>query len=403
MDKNSRIIELFETVNTARILETLKQTDRAILSYRKVTTQFPSLSLGYRALARLYQSQGKFEQAFENFQKVITLERKKSVPAYVRNCKETSFPPCSTPILRHNLEQLEYLIEHGIVSARLRSRFDGQRRFLEKIQNDRKYDLPFPLAEKMLTILGREYYEPYNLYLPQASERPAINPNLDFRSLEKRFRENAGVLYFDDFLTPETLAALQRLSTESTIWYDAKPGGYIGTYQHHGFNCGLLYQIASELRKNLPGIIGSNPLTTMWGFKYDQNLEGIRVHADPAIVNVNFWVTPDSANRNPETGGMVVYPAAPPEDWKLDDYNGYEAQDKIYQFIKANKVPTDRIPYRQNRVVIFNSKYFHETDKYDFSEGYTNRRVNFTFLYGDPMSDPMFWTTNFWGMERYRS
>lgn len=36
------------------------------------------------------------------------------------------------------------------------------------------------------------------------------------------------------------------------------------------------------------------------------------VHADDARVNLNFWVTPDDANLDPTSGGLVVYPKEPP-------------------------------------------------------------------------------------------
>lgn len=38
------------------------------------------------------------------------------------------------------------------------------------------------------------------------------------------------------------------------------------------------------------------------------------MHADHAAVNLNFWVTPDEANLDPSSGGLVVYPKAPPAD-----------------------------------------------------------------------------------------
>jgi hypothetical protein len=41
-----------------------------------------------------------------------------------------------------------------------------------------------------------------------------------------------------------------------------------------------------------------------------------------------------------------------------------------------------RVPYRQNRAVIFDSDLFHETDTIRFKEGYLNRRINVTMLYG---------------------
>ena len=50
--------------------------------------------------------------------------------------------------------------------------------------------------------------------------------------------------------------------------------------------------------------------------------------------------------------------------------------------LKKSKGNTKVIPYRENRAVIFNSNLFHETDNYEFKEGYENRRVNVTLLFG---------------------
>ena len=41
-----------------------------------------------------------------------------------------------------------------------------------------------------------------------------------------------------------------------------------------------------------------------------------------------------------------------------------------------------RVPYRANRAVIFDSDLFHETDTIRFKDGYLNRRINVTMLYG---------------------
>jgi hypothetical protein len=40
------------------------------------------------------------------------------------------------------------------------------------------------------------------------------------------------------------------------------------------------------------------------------------------------------------------------------------------------------VPYRANRAVIFDSDLFHETDRIAFKDGYLNRRINITLLYG---------------------
>ena len=45
----------------------------------------------------------------------------------------------------------------------------------------------------------------------------------------------------------------------------------------------------------MPIVVGTEDLRQAWDFKYDQRLGGIILHADFARVNINFWLTPDSA------------------------------------------------------------------------------------------------------------
>ena len=108
---------------------------------------------------------------------------------------------------------------------------------------------------------------------------------------------------------------------------------------------------------------------------------GIPVHADPAMVNVNFWLTPDSANNDAATGGMVVWDKAAPPDWGHAEYNTNVS--RIRRFLRDTGAKSRKVHYRQNRVVIFNSDLFHETDTLDFKPGYENRRLNMTLLFGE--------------------
>ena len=55
---------------------------------------------------------------------------------------------------------------------------------------------------------------------------------------------------------------------------------------------------------------------------------------------------------------------------------------RIREELKKSKGNTKVIPYNENRAVIFNSNLFHETDIYEFKEGYENRRINVTLLFG---------------------
>ena len=51
-------------------------------------------------------------------------------------------------------------------------------------------------------------------------------------------------------------------------------------------------------------------------------------------------------------------------------------------FLRGAGARAVTVPYRANRAVIFDSDLFHETDEIHFREGYENRRINVTFLYG---------------------
>ena len=53
----------------------------------------------------------------------------------------------------------------------------------------------------------------------------------------------------------------------------------------------------------------------------------------------------------------------------------------LKNFIKKN-ANCETIPYKFNRAVLFNSAFFHETDKIDFKTGYESRRINITYLFG---------------------
>ena len=102
--------------------------------------------------------------------------------------------------------------------------------------------------------------------------------------------------------------------------------------------------------------------------------------ADFATVNVNFWITRDDANLDPQSGGLVIWDKCAPREWDFAAYNGEAAP--IREFLARSKARSVRVPYRANRAVIFDSDLFHETDRMDFKPGYENRRINVTLLYG---------------------
>ncbi len=209
---------------------------------------------------------------------------------------------------------------------------------------------------------------------------PAVNP-ANAEEIARRWRESKPqIVVIDNLLTEAALEAVRLFCWGSTIWQRPYEKGYLGAVPARGFACPLLGQIADELRDVFPTVIGEHGLGLMWGFKYDSSLSGIPMHADQAAVNVNFWITPDDANRNPDGGGLVVWDVKAPQDWNFDRYNADVPG--IRAFLEKAGAKPIVIPHRANRAVIFDSDLFHETDRIEFKDGYLNRRINVTMLYG---------------------
>jgi tetratricopeptide (TPR) repeat protein len=212
-------------------------------------------------------------------------------------------------------------------------------------------------------------------------EGPAVNSRNDIAAIERQWATaSPQVVVIDDFLSAPALAALRRFCHGSTIWREAYEKGYLGAFPEHGLACPLLAQIAEELKSLCRGIFLDHPLLQLWAFKYESRLSGIPLHADFAAVNVNFWIAPDEANRNPDGGGLVIWDVPAPLDWDFKTYNNDPQAGR--EFLAGRGARPLTVPHRCNRAVIFDSDLFHETDAVDFAEGYLNRRINLTLLYG---------------------
>ena len=210
---------------------------------------------------------------------------------------------------------------------------------------------------------------------------PTINPANVASAAQQWRTRRPQIAVIDNILTDEALAELRRFCWGSTVWRTSYERGYLGAVPEHGFASPLLAQIADEFRTAYADICGNHALKYLWAFKYDSKLDGVGIHADDAAVNVNFWITSDEANLDPERGGLIVWDVAAPLDWEYSKYNGDLAATR--DFLKRTNARPVTIPYRSNRAVIFDSDLFHETDTIRFKEGYLNRRINVTFLYGD--------------------
>ena len=174
---------------------------------------------------------------------------------------------------------------------------------------------------------------------------------------------------------------MRRYCAESTVWKRDYEAGYIGATPQDGFACPLLAQIAEEIATTFPQIVGPHAFRYLGAFKYDSELStGTNTHADFSSVNVNFYIAPDEANLDPQSGGMRIWDVAARTEDELRRYNSDEQA--IREHLKDAKVTV--VPHKANRAVMFRSALFHKTDHCRFADGYLNMRINVSLLFGDP-------------------
>ena len=286
--------------------------------------------------------------------------------------------PVPEPRIRHDYEQLQLLEQRGKLDGPGRDALKVLKRYYDQSDDVRATFAPEGAeAQALKRALGRIHHLPD---LPFAGR--ALG-HADYGALEDQYFSDRLVV-IDDFLSGEALAVLRRFCEEATVWKSYYTHGYLGALLARGFGPRVLLALSEELRRVMPRVIGSDRLLQAWGFKYDQRMQGINMHADFAKVNVNFWITPDGACEDPASGGMVVYDLPVPKSWTFVDYNTDAA--KLEAFLRVHGAKSVRVPYRENRCVLFDSSLIHVSDEMHFKAGYENRRVNVTLLYGKALS-----------------
>ena len=78
----------------------------------------------------------------------------------------------------------------------------------------------------------------------------------------------------------------------------------------------------------------------------------------------------------------MVWDKPAPLEWTFAQYNSRTPDRRSATSWQKSGAQSVTVPYRANRAVIFDSDLFHETDQIAFKEGYLNRRINITMLYG---------------------
>lgn len=364
--------------NLGTSLHRLGRLEEAEASLVRATALDPAFAPAWRNLANTRLDRGDTPGAMAALERLAVLERG---PDRRAASGDKSFAMTSRTKLEHDIEQLRYLRGRGVLGPAWDATIAGYGLALASLDTPEADPGMVPLPPAAAPIRAS-----YNRLIhkdPGARlDGPAISPAFDGAAAEAMYRaREPGIAWGDGLLTDEALAALRRFCLESTIWFQFRYGnGYLGAFQDQGFCCPLLAQIADELRAAMPGVVGPHPLRQTWAFKYDHRLSGIRMHADAAAVNVNFWLTPDEANLDPDGGGLVVWDKEAPLDWDFARYN--RDTPAVRRFLDESGAQAVTVPHRQNRAVLFNSDLFHETGALSFRPGYENRRINVTMLFG---------------------
>ena len=335
----------------------------------------PSSAPARDVLAKVNLALGDYVSALSDFVALAALcreqgpipPRKYSIPAH---------------FALHNIEQLQHILATGNC---VEDAFDGV--FAEELEvlRRRLTDVIDGTDGKApwVSVHGRNsriLAEPPYVRVSEEKLPRYLNTGVDYRPIQEAIvtgRQEA--LVIDNFLTPSALDQVRNFCLESTVWRHPYKFGYVGAFPQDGFASVSLFAIAEELLAALGEAFAGYQLAQWWGFAYDSKLPGTDIHADDADFSVNLWITPDSANLDPRTGGLVVWDKTAPSDWSFDDYNS--GGDRVRQFLRNQNAVSNTIPYRANRAVLFDGHLFHRTDRFTFAPGFANRRRSLTFLF----------------------
>lgn len=409
--------------NLGNVLQDLYRLEAATDAYRRAIELDPDYATAHSNLGNALKGLGRFEEAVACGERAVVLEpendtilsnlgmahiavdsAKEALECFSRATEIRHGAPISAktlargdvrepddasaeaqaPVpfkLAHDAEQIRYLRGHDLLPASFGDIAAAYEDALSKISPGHAPEQSVKLKPAQIRRIAPFYNRP--LLVPSASAcvSGALNPELEVEAIEDAYLTSApNIVFFDDFLSAEALERLWHFCLQATVWYQVK-GGYLGTYLVDGLATPLALQIADELRARFPRIFGSHRLNQLWAYKYDARLQGIKTHADFAAVNVNFWITPDAANNDPNSGGLVLHEATAPTDWAFRKYNSDSAA--MEKFLSQTGAAVRRVPYRRNRAIVFDSDLFHRTDDLDFAPGYENRRINVTMLFGE--------------------
>jgi Flp pilus assembly protein TadD len=335
----AKVLEANELLLHGNALTEEGNFSRAIESFKHAIALNPELSEAYHRLGSLLAETGRVAEGFDYLMKRVELAKGRGTARQ----SSQSEPPHKT---KHDGEQHAYLIAQGRIPT---------------------------------TAPAKDFFHMGDGARLGSS---ALNRNhLTAAGLEEWRNRVPQLVVVDDFLARPALEQLRRFCADSTVWRRVYDAGYIGATPADGFACPLLAQITEEISSVYSDLLGGHPFRYLGAFKYDSELStGTNIHADYSAINLNLYITPDEANSDPDTGGMMIWNVAARDERELRRYNSSDSE--IREYLRHSRAQSIRVAHRANRAVFFKSSLFHKTDTCRFREGYLNKRINVSFLFG---------------------
>jgi tetratricopeptide (TPR) repeat protein len=349
--------------NLGWVREANGDTDAAIRHYERALELSPAMSTAQVNLATLLSKVGRYEDAKRNWLALVAANRgdRKLLGKLIdialslgdleaaSACSEeyaaifhgrqmdgrpislgplsyvdSTRPHVTIPKLKHDIEQFSYLRTQGIMPDEMSEIIECYERVLAVAIGEYGHDDRWELREAECAEIG-SIYDRIVYHRPTPRVRQALSYSWDRTAAEEAYLQHpCGLAIVDNFLSEDAFRSLRLFCLHSTIWFANRYAyGRLGATIRRGFNCPLLIQIAQELAAAFPSVIGDrHRLLQLWAYKYGSIQPTTSAHADFAAVNVNFWLTPDEANLDPATGGMIVYDVEAPMNWDFNSSRG---------------------------------------------------------------------------------
>ncbi|HHH42508.1 MAG TPA: tetratricopeptide repeat protein [Gammaproteobacteria bacterium] len=380
----------------ARACKNRNELDTARRLLHIVLEYHPHMREAHVELGNVLLAQEQYDEAREIFARLFRLERGTGwgdAPFTEETTGDTGTGAeqlRASPFFFENLAgHIDYLVARGRLHGSFTGLAEIYREFLAestgRTNSQGLITLSPAQARRVQAVLPKALHYADSAPIPGA----AVNPALNGMDIQQDYRDSPWQMTcFDDFLTPEALNSLRDFCLESTIFFRQSPNTFVSSYLDEGFNCSILYQIASELKATFPDVLGPLHLQNIWCYRQAPSGDGVRAHSDQAAVTFNFWITADDANLDKDSGGLVLYDREQPHEWDWYKTNYEKDNPEVLQRIMSylQDANTKTIPYRENRAVMFYSNMFHRSDRFRFKRGYSNSRMNVTMLFGQHAS-----------------